>query len=458
MGRTPETEADVKRLKILALMAVMALVAAACGGGTDDTTTTAAVEETTTTAAAETTTSAAAEETTTTAGGDGGDEDPLAQWGETTDVDPALVQYALGDVGEVPDIVAAAIARSDVELDDATIAIAMECWNNVECDTGTGGDVVMGVADGGRLNVWRQTSHMEAILQALTYPEIGKIISRDAQWNTDPSVADSDIRFLIQNDVDFIVGYPDHGTALADAVLAAEAAGIPYIPFSAGWIGLPGDDGALIPGEDYLTIVGEDLCALGESWADVMNEHVGEGRVGVMGGTPGNALSAGWQRCLIPAMNDGIELVGEPADTFWANDVALQVVLGWLSANPDIDGYAYEYADGLYTALDAYETLGIEIDDLTIAIRTDESRLFCDWVERNNPEYRIFRTAGGTFQTRIAVTAGMMHLAGADIPAEIVVPHVVREITTDDCNAELPPMVSNTALVPLEVLNEMYPG
>lgn len=447
----------MKRLRVSALLAVMALIAAACGGGGDDTTTSAAAE-TTTTAAVTTSTAAGGGETTTTAGETGGDDDPLAEWGETTDVDPALVQYALGDVGEVPDIVAAAIARSDVELDAATIAIAMECWNNVECDTGTGGDVVMGVADGGRGNVWRQTSHMEAILQALTYPEIGKIISRDAGWNQDPAVADGDIRFLIQAGADFIVGYPDHGTALADAVLAAEAAGIAYIPFSAGWIGLPGEDGALQPGEDYLTIVGEDLCALGESWADVMNEHVVEGTIGLLGGTPGNALSAGWQRCMIPALNDGIELVGEPADTYWVNDFALAAVSGWLSSGADIDGFAYEYADGLYTALDAYEQLNIELEDMTIAIRTDESRLFCDWVERNNPEYRIFRTAGGTFQTRIAVTAGMLHLAGADIPAEIVVPHVVREITTEDCNPDLPPMVSNTALVPIEVLREMYPG
>ncbi len=39
----------------------------------------------------------------------------------------------------------------------------------------------MGYADGGGLNVWRQVSQMEAILQALTYPEIGAIVFPDAQ-------------------------------------------------------------------------------------------------------------------------------------------------------------------------------------------------------------------------------------------------------------------------------------
>ena len=70
---------------------------------------------------------------------------------------------------------------------------------------------------------------MEAILQALTYPEIGKMMFRDAQWNPDPAVAAGDIRFLIQAGVDFIIGYPDQGTNIADAILEAKDAGIPYI-------------------------------------------------------------------------------------------------------------------------------------------------------------------------------------------------------------------------------------
>ena len=44
-------------------------------------------------------------------------------------------------------------------------------------------------ADGGGLNVWRQVTRMEAILQALTYPDIGTIMFTDAQWDVDPTVA-----------------------------------------------------------------------------------------------------------------------------------------------------------------------------------------------------------------------------------------------------------------------------
>jgi len=431
------------KIKILGVVLLLALVAAACSG--DD--------------GGGETTGGNTGGTETAATGSSG-EGPLAEYGESTDADAALVEEAMGTTEDVPDIVLASIARADQDLDQATIDKAMECYTNaVECDTGSGGDLVMGYADGGGLNVWRQVTRMEAILQALSYPDIGKMLFRDAQWNPDPSVAAGDIRFLIQSGVDFIVGYPDQGTNIADAILEAKDAGIPYIPYSAGWVGLPGQDGALVPGEDYTAIVGEDLCALGESFAQVLNDNVGEGKIGVMGGTPGNALSLGWQQCLEPALNNGISEVGPPADTYWVNDNALQTVLGWLTTDPDIKGYAYEYADGMFTALDAYEELGVPLKDVTIAVRTDEQTLFCDWVDRAEPTYNIFYSAGGNFQSRVAVTAAMMYLQGAEISPEIVVPHVMRQVTDADCDPNrVTPTVSGTSLVPDDVLALMYPN
>jgi ribose transport system substrate-binding protein len=425
-------------IKIIGIVVMLALVAAACSSGDDNGTSSTGTPGGTTSAT--------------------GSTGPLAEFGESTDADPALVEKAMGPVEDVPDIVLASIARANQDLDPATIDKAMECWSSTQCDTGTGGDVVMGYADGGGLNVWRQVTRMEAILQALTYPEIGKILFRDAQWNPDPSVAAGDIRFLIQAGVDFIIGYPDQGTNIADAILEAHDAGIPYSTYSAGWVGLPGQDGALVPGQDYLTVIGEDLCALGKSFAQVINDGVGSGKVGLMGGTPGNALSLGWQRCYEQALNSSIKTLG-PADTFWANDVALQVVNGWLSTDPDIKGYAYEYADGLNTAMQAYQDLGIPVGDLTVALRTDEQTLFCTWKKMNDPNFHIWYSAGGNFQSRVAVTASMMSLKGADIPAEIVVPHVMREITASDCNPDrVTPTVSATSLVPDAVLGLMYPN
>jgi ribose transport system substrate-binding protein len=439
----------MQRIRIAALIAALALAAAACGGGDDD--------ETTATGA-------------TQSGAATGATGALAEFGESTDADPALIEKALGPVEPSDEaswnIILAAIARADQDPDQATIDKAMECWNSKECDTGTGGDVVMGYADGGgdTVNVWRAVSHMEAILQALTYPEIGTIVSTEADFNPDPAVHANDIRFLIQRGVDFIVGYPDMGVAIADAIKEADDAGIPYVSFSAGWVGLPGQEGALVPGEDYLTVVGEDLCALGQSFAQVLDDGVGSGDVALLGGTPGNALSLGWQQCAIQGLSDSINLVNPPAnensttgDTSWYPPAIPGVFQGLLTTDPDIKGYAYEYADGMYIGLQTYKDLGIPVKNLTLALRTDEQNLFCDWADRDEPTYNIWYSAGGNFQSRVGVTAAMMSLQGAEIPAEVVVPHVMRQVTTADCDPNrVNEAVSGTSLAPDSVLQAMF--
>ena len=439
----------MQRIRIAAVIAALALMAAACGGDDNgDTTATGATQGQTATGAT----------------------GALAEFGESTDADPALVEKALGPVDPSDEaswnIILASIARVDQDPDQATIDKAMECWSSKECDTGTGGDVVMGYADGGgdTVNVWRAVSHMEAILQALTYPEIGTIVSTAADFNPDPAVPANDIRFLIQRGVDFIVGYPDAGVAIADAIKEADDAGIPYVSFSAGWVGLPGQEGALVPGEDYLTVVGEDLCALGQSFAQVLDDGVGTGKVALLGGTPGNALSLGWQQCAISGLSDGLDLVNPPAnsdsttgDTSWYPPAIPGVFQGLLTTDPDIKGYAYEYADGMYIGLQTYKDLGIPVKNLTLALRTDEQNLFCDWAERDEPTYNIWYSAGGNFQSRVGVTAAMMSLQGAEIPPEVVVPHVMRQVTPADCDPNrVNEAVSGTSLVPDPVLQAMF--
>jgi hypothetical protein len=431
----------------LGVVALLALIGAACGGG------------------GKTTTSGPSATGGATTG-----TGPLAKFGESTDADPTLIAKALGPVQPSDEaswnIILAAIARAKTTVDQATITKAMECFKNKECDTGTGGSIVMGYADGGgdTVNVWRAVSHMEAILQALTYPDIGTIVSTAANFAPDVAVPANDIRFLISRGVSFIVGYPDAGVAIADAIKEAHDANIPYVSFSAGWVGLPDQPGALVPGQDYLTVVGEDLCKLGESFAKVLNDGVGTGNVAILGGTPGNALSLGWQRCAIKSLGSGLNLVDPPknansttGDTSWYDPIIPDVFRGLLTAHPDIKGYAYEYSDGMNTGLKVYKELGIPVKNLTMALRTDEQTLFCDWAQRNEPTYHIFYTAGGNFQSRVGVTAAMLSLKGATVPPQVVVPHVMREVTAADCHPDrVNPYVSGTSLVPDSILKLMF--
>jgi hypothetical protein len=53
----------------------------------------------------------------------------------------------------------------------------------------------------------------------------------------------------------------------------------------------------------------------------------------------------------------------------------------------------------------------------------------------------------------------MLAINGAEVPAEIVVPHVMRQVTADDCNPDRPnEAVSGTSLVPEDVLSLMFAG
>ncbi|MDH5295151.1 MAG: hypothetical protein OEW91_15850, partial [Acidimicrobiia bacterium] len=160
----------MKRMKLIGAMAVLALVIAACSGDAS-TDTTAAPDAPATTAAPATTVAGGGDTTVATEAPDDttGGEDPLAQYGESRDADPALIEKAMGPItppeGDPAwDIILASVARAEQNLDDATIAKALECWNAPECDTGSGGELIMGFADGGgHLNVWRGVTHMEAI-------------------------------------------------------------------------------------------------------------------------------------------------------------------------------------------------------------------------------------------------------------------------------------------------------
>jgi hypothetical protein len=92
-----------------------------------------------------------------------------------------------------------------------------------------------------------------------------------------------------------------------------------------------------------------------------------------------------------------------------------------------------------------------------LTLRTDEIGLFCDWQDMNNPDFRIFYSAGGNFQARIAVTAAMMQRAGMELPTSIIVPSHMRQVDDSTCNRDVPREYPVSSLVPLDVVKAMYP-
>ena len=144
--------------------------------------------------------------------------EPAGEYGEVYEADPAILEHALFDASLLPademsaNIALAAYGRSDATLHPVDYDLALECWQNNGCDTGTGGELTVGYVEGFGENIYREISKMEFILQALTYPEIGEIIYTSAQSNPDQAL--TDFRAAISQGVDVIVTYPDFGDAM----------------------------------------------------------------------------------------------------------------------------------------------------------------------------------------------------------------------------------------------------
>ena len=75
-------------------------------------------------------------------------------------------------------------------------------------------------------------SKMEFILQALTYPQIGKIIYRSAHSDLNQAIAD--FKSVIAQHVSAIVTYPDFGDAMMPVFKEATKAGIPVVDLRLG--------------------------------------------------------------------------------------------------------------------------------------------------------------------------------------------------------------------------------
>jgi ABC-type sugar transport system substrate-binding protein len=375
---------------------------------------------------------------------------PAGGFGEVYQAKQATLKKTLFNAKLLPknkmarNIALAAFGRSDKKVNQA---VALRCWKSNGCKTGSGGRLTAAYIEGFGENVYRQMSKMEFILQALTYPEIGEIIYTSARSN--PQQALTDFRAAIAKGVDVIVTYPDFGDAMLPVFKEATAKGIPVATYAWGFVSNPG--------KDYLTVVGEDTCALGKVFAHVMNTQVKSGKIAFLGGFPGNPLSLGWQNCEKPALNPNIEIVATEA-TNWDPSKVQEVVAGILARHPDIKGWSYEYGHGMVLGgLPAYRAAGIPFNTV-LTMRTDDVGLGCTAKELDNPRLKIFYYTSGNSQIRVALTAAMMKLKGAKIPPRIVFPiQLQNENVRSQCVPGYPQEASATSLVPLPLLQKMYP-
>ena len=369
---------------------------------------------------------------------------PVATFAETAE---EMMNSRLGTTDADP-VIVETFKRAAMPVSDELRAKSVECWKNNACDTGTGGDITVAYADGFGENVWRRVTAMEYIQQALTYPEIGRILYSSARG--DAAQAISDLRSYIAQGVDVIVVFADHGEALGPTVREAQEAGIKVTVHNGTEVGSAG--------EDYVANIAENICDMGVAFVDAIKEGNAEAtNVVALGGTPGNPLSKTWQDCAAEhAPSVGAEVIARE-DTNWTQEGTFSAVSAVLSRFDDIDGYIYEYADGFRGGVRAYESANRPMD-MVVGLRTDEQGLFCDWEDANHDGFKIYYSSGQNFQSRIALTAAMMSLSGDDGNSKIDVPFSMKPVNKGMCNSDLPMEISVSSLVDLDTLKEMFAG
>jgi ABC-type sugar transport system substrate-binding protein len=343
-------------------------------------------------------------------------------------------------------IALAGLGRADKKVN---MDLALKCWKNNGCSTGTKGKLTVAYIEQFGENVYRQMSKMEFILQALTYPDVGKIIYKSAHSDLNQGIAD--FKAAIAQKVSLIVSYPDYGDAMLPVMKEATDAGIPVATYAWGYV--------TGPGKNYLTVVGENTCNLGKAFAAAMNKQVGSGDIAFLGGFPGNPLSLGWQNCEKPALSPNIHIVAnEP--TNWDPSKVQSVVAGILAAHPDIKGWSYEYGGGMALgALAAYKAAGKPFNPV-LTLRTDDVRMGClyNQLKKTNPGLKMYYYSSANTAIRVAFTAAMMKLKGAKIPPTIVFPIQLQDQDKrDSCTKGYPQDASGTSLIPLSLLHRMYP-
>ncbi len=371
-------------------------------------------------------------------------------YGEVYKADPKILAKTLFKATLLPprgmsrNIALAAYGRASKKVN---ANLALKCWKNDGCKTGTKGKLTVAYVEPFGENVYRHISKMEFILQALTYKSIGRIIYKSAHSN--PTQALTDFRAVIAQGADAIVSYPDFGDAAIPVFREATRKHIPVVTYAWGYVSGPG--------KNYTAVVGENVCKLGRAYAKIMNKYVKSGEIAFMGGFPGNPLSAGWQKCERPALNKSIKVVAsEP--TNWDASKVQQVVSGILAAHPKIKGWSYEYGLGMAQgAFQAYKAAGKPFNAV-LTLRTDDVGMGCKTRALHNPKLKVYYYTAGNSQIRVALTAAMMKLKGAKIPPKIVFPiQLQNEAKRTECVKGYPTEASATSLVPLKLLHRMYP-
>lgn len=431
-------------LLMLALVAALGVFAAGCGGGGSSSSSESTQAE------------EPAEETEPTGEGEEEGEEASSGSTEVTAATEELMSKAIGvpyEEGQFEEVGVEAFnkAAEGLELTPEQEKLAFECWEKSSCTLGEG-ELTLGVADGFGGNTWRKMTKMEAILQAMQYPEIGKYIYLDAEG--DLAKMQANIRSLSAQGAQVILTYDDFGTAVVPAYQAAQRAGAVI----SNYVGPV--EGASTSALTSQVVV--EWCGTGKTMADQAAELLGEkGSIALFGGPPGNPEGEVWWGCAEEELSEKYpEMeVSYKGDTEWTPASAAKAASAAIASGKPIEAILYDYAEPSINIIEAYEKAG-KVPPAIVAVNQSNG-LVKVWSEHQGTKdaFELQQTSSLAYASRISLTALMRKMNGEEVPQEVALPvEFVPAEKSQYENGKPGSFPGPTVLVPTSLVEKMLAG
>jgi ABC-type sugar transport system substrate-binding protein len=363
----------------------------------------------------------------------------------------SLVNKAFGThiaLSTLPPEIRTAFVHAAMPLTKAQLDKAYACWVASSCTVGKG-KVTLAIADGFGDNTWRHFTKMEGILEALTFPQIGKIVYTNAGGNL--ATMESQVRSLVAQGVKAIVTYDDFGTSMDPTFQYAESNGA-YVSSYVG--GIPN-----APTSAVFNQIHPNLCVVGKQMADRAAQIVHDnGQVAYFNGTPGNPQGAAWNACATAqfANNYPKVKVTFTANTDWTPAGAEQAAAAAIGSGKPIKVILYDYANPLVNVVQTYQHAKKKVP--AFVTWTEDNQLFQQWQAAHGTSgaFGLYYTNGVTWVIRASVTAVVDKLAGKSIPSTLIYPQPFLAAKVGDYQVGRPGDYPGTStLIPPSVITRM---
>jgi len=318
-------------------------------------------------------------------------------------------------------------------------ALAEHCFTAGSCTVGSGKDT-LGILSAVPADGWVNMVAMSTILEALTYPQIGKIIF-DTN-NADLTTTTSQIHAMISQGVSGIVSFDVFGTAAKATYQAATAAGIPVVLYQ----DVMGPSGKGVVASQ----VAVNYCQLGQALAQGAAKALGSkgGNVALYTGVAGNAQAygfggnspseSGWLSCAkqwFAQHQPNIRAV-DTSLTNWTEGGNVSATSALISSGKKVNAILYDDAT-FTTVISTYQNAHLPVPALIgWGQENDDVQA---WIGAKKAFKMDFSSYYGPVDAPTAVSLVMDKLAGQTIPNEVNFPVVEYPVTANLYNSALAP-------------------